>query len=169
MRLHRTNGFTLLEVSIALAVLVIAVLSIAGLFNTAAISAHSQMDLGQDVVVCESKMEELRTLDFNDTTTDTTVVPYGSSGTGLSPGGSVDPASPAAGYVDYLDPNAAHTTASGAVYTRLWQITDNGSASTNGTTSPSDSKTITVRCIDDSVSKSNGLKADVTLATERSQ
>ena len=49
-------------------------------------------------------MEQLLALAFNDSTSNTTVIPTASTGgTGLAIGGSSDPASPSSGYMDYLD------------------------------------------------------------------
>ncbi|MEJ2244673.1 MAG: hypothetical protein P8Y80_01100, partial [Acidobacteriota bacterium] len=73
------------------------------------------------------KMEELTDLLFDDTTTNLTVnAPYTSDGVGLTAGGSIPPAAPAAGYVDYVDAFGARTTSGNALYTRQWQIIDDG-------------------------------------------
>src|SRR5262249_27144972 len=74
-------------------------------------------------------MEQLLALSYGDGTTNTTVFPAtGTGGTGLSPGGGVDPANAVAGYVDYLDPSGIILPATGGIppggwsYIRLWQI-----------------------------------------------
>jgi len=166
--LTRAAGFSLLEVMMALVVLGVAVLSLASVFGVAAGRTHSQSALSEDIVVCQSKMEELRTLSFTDTTTDTTTVPDGSSGTGLSVGGSTT--SPTTGYVDYLDASAQHVaSSSGAVYTRMWQITDLAPTGTNGNPTPAGLKQIGVRCTAAVGAGRTGLSPDTTLVTEISQ
>ena len=162
------SGFSLLEVMMALVVLGVAVLSLASIFGIAAARTHSQSALSEDIVVCQSKMEELRTLSFTDTTTDTTTVPYGSSGSGLSVGGSTT--TPTTGYVDYLDASAQHLASStGAVYTRLWQITDLAPTATNGNLTPADMKQIAVHCTATVGAGRTGLAPDTVLVTEISQ
>jgi hypothetical protein len=77
----------------------------------------------------QDKMEQLLSLAYTDSATDTTVFPSNAAGgTGLSVGGSVDPANPVAGYVDYLDVNGSllvptgNTAPAGWMYARLWQV-----------------------------------------------
>lgn len=107
-------------------------------------------------------------MSFTDTTTDTTTVPYGSSGTGLSVGGSTS--TPTTGYVDYLDASATPlTSSSGAVFTRLWQITDLAPVATNGNTTPAGMKQVAVRCTAVVGAGRTGLSPDTTLVTEISQ
>jgi prepilin-type N-terminal cleavage/methylation domain-containing protein len=160
------NGFTLVEMLFAIALLLIGVLALASIFGTAAQSAHSQGDLGEDVAVCESKMESLRTLNFTDNSTDTTQLNAqgqfpSTGGTGLSPGGSTT--IPITGYVDYLDRSGAYTAAGGAIYARMWQITDLATA-------PADSKKILVRCVDQTLKTEFGAnRPDLTLVTVISQ
>jgi prepilin-type N-terminal cleavage/methylation domain-containing protein len=163
---HTEAGFTLIEMMFAVALLLIGVLAIASIFGTAASSVHSQGDLGESVAICESKMEALRTLNFSDTSTDTTTLNAqgvfpSTGGTGLTPGGSTTSAM--TGYSDYLDANGAYTKASSAIYMRMWKVTDLGTA-------PADSKKIAVRCVDQTLTQAFAAnRPDVTVVTEVSQ
>src|SRR4029077_14098993 len=71
---------------------------------------------------------QLISLAWGDTASDTTVLPIGTGGTGLSVGGSSDPSSPSTGYVDYLDNSGNLLTYTGGTppsnwfYVRVWQI-----------------------------------------------
>jgi len=77
----------------------------------------------------QDKMEQLISLAYGDSTTDTTVFPpINTGGTGLAIGGSSDPNAPAAGYVDYLDQSGNPLAVAGGAapatwyYIRVWQI-----------------------------------------------
>jgi hypothetical protein len=83
----------------------------------------------------QDKMEQLISLGWGDPATDTTVFPACSpqtnpscsTGTGLTVGGSSDPANPVSspgnGYVDYLDSTGNPTTSTGNwYYIRVWKI-----------------------------------------------
>jgi hypothetical protein len=77
----------------------------------------------------QDKMEQLLVLSFGDTTSNTTVFPASNAGgTGLTQGGSNNPAAPAAGYADYLDangnliPSAGGNPPAGWFYQRVWQV-----------------------------------------------
>jgi hypothetical protein len=74
-------------------------------------------------------MEQLLVLSFNDAVSDTRVFPSGNSGgTGLSNGGSSNPAAPAANYVDYLDANGNLLASTGTAaptgwyFKRVWAV-----------------------------------------------
>jgi hypothetical protein len=77
----------------------------------------------------QDKMEQLVALAFGDVWSDTRTFPAaGAGGTGLAVGGSLDPAAPVVGYVDYLDVSGNLLASGGAApgnwyYVRLWQIT----------------------------------------------
>jgi hypothetical protein len=75
-------------------------------------------------------MEQLLSLAYNDGSTDTRVFPAAATGgTGLNVGGSSNPATRVAGYVDYLDAtgnllaSSGTTAPNGWFYMRCWQIT----------------------------------------------
>ena len=103
--LAREDGSTIIEVVISSAILVTLM---AGLMSLAALSMSTTENQGhlaaRTTEYAQDKMEQLLALSYGDATSDTTVFPAGSSpNTGLTIGGSADPASPAAKYVDYLD------------------------------------------------------------------
>ena len=76
----------------------------------------------------QDKMEQLLALQYPDGKTDTTVFPsvVTGAGTGLTPGGGLDPNAPVAGYSDFVD-KSGNPVAAGAnwQYVRVWQITEN--------------------------------------------
>jgi len=137
-------GLSLLETLISLAILLLVAAGIMGLATIATSTTETQGHLASRTTeYAQDKMEQLLALTFcdgppNATATDTTVFPavVNTTGTGLagctnpggnpptaSSGGSVNPASPTAGYVDYLDAsgNLVASTANWE-YIRLWQI-----------------------------------------------
>ncbi len=150
-------GFTLIEVLIALAVLGVGVLAVAGVFVQGGLTSNSQADLTQATVVCQSKMEQLRTLDFYDSTSDTTQAgpPYPATGTGLAVGGSTSSA--VTGYSDRVD-STGQEAVNGLtpIYNRWWQISVNATGTL---------KTIAVRCSD--VSARGPMVSDLEVVTEK--
>jgi type II secretory pathway pseudopilin PulG len=123
------SGMSLLETVIALAILVVVTVGIMGLGVVALTTTENQGHLAaRTAEYAQDKMEQLMSLAWGDTTSDTTTFPSTSSGgTGLSIGGSSDPSSPVTtpgtGYVDYLDASGQPTTSSGNwYYMRVWQI-----------------------------------------------
>lgn len=124
------SGMTLVEVMIAVIILLVGLMAMAQVlaFSVIASKTHGR-DSGKSTAYARDKIEELTGLNFADTTTNVTVdAPYPTDGTGLAAGGSIDPANPAAGYVDYLDLTGSRIAAGSAAYTRQWQVT-NDSAS----------------------------------------
>lgn len=133
-RLRRRDGergVTLIETVIATAVLLIGIAGVLGVFTVAVSQDSSGGDFStRSAVFAQDKMEQLLALSFTDSSSDTTVYPTSASGgTGLggttasSTYGGINPASPTAGYVDYLDAGAQQTTAAGATFMRQWKIT----------------------------------------------
>lgn len=125
------SGMSLLETMIALIILIIATIGIMSLGVTALATTENQGHLAaRTAEYAQDKVEQLMSLSYGDSTTDTTIFPAVSSGgTGLSVGGSFDPsapvASPGTGYVDYLDSSGQPTTATGNwYYIRVWQISN---------------------------------------------
>jgi Tfp pilus assembly protein PilV len=117
-------GMTLVETLIALLILLAGLLSMAQVlvFSVLASKTYGR-DATKTTASAHDKMEELMSLSFSDTKTNVTVnPPYPVNGIGLAAGGSIAPAGPAAGYVDYLDVAGARTTAADPAYTRQWQI-----------------------------------------------
>ena len=124
------RGTTLIETMIALTVLLIAM---SGLMTLAGMSARTTENQGhlaaRTAEDAQDKMEQLLTLRYNDLTSDTTVFPaVAAGGTGLAIGGSLNPAVPVAGYVDWLAGDGTFlgggvTPPANWFYERVWQIT----------------------------------------------
>jgi hypothetical protein len=146
-------GFGLVEVTIAMAVLLVGLGAMLNLFLMAAGLSANQGETAKRVTeYAQDKMEQLLSLDFLDSTSDTSVYPISATGgTGLGgalaasttlPTGGIDPASPATGYVDYLDASGSlvGAGASTALYVRQWSIST-GSSTTIKTV------TVTVRAM----------------------
>jgi hypothetical protein len=79
----------------------------------------------------QDKMEQLISLAYTDSASDTATFPTSSSGgTGLAVGGNSNPAAPATGYVDYLDFSGNPLAIVGGVpptnwfYVRAWAISN---------------------------------------------
>jgi prepilin-type N-terminal cleavage/methylation domain-containing protein len=134
------RGFTLLEVLIAATILFVCASGVLALFGLAVMQSSAQGDRGtRTIEYAQDKMEQLMALSFSDSTSDLTQYPT-VTGTccGLAAGGSVDPANPATGYVDYIATNGTpQANSTGAAYIREWTIA-------NDSNSPPQIKTITV-------------------------
>jgi type II secretory pathway pseudopilin PulG len=125
-------GLTLIETMVAAVVLLVGVVAMMGMFGVAVRQNQDQGRLAvQTATYCQNKLQELESLKFLDSSTDTSTWPPASSGgTGLcgdmAPGttcGGIDPASPVSGFVDYLDSDGNPVTGlAGAAFVRQWQI-----------------------------------------------
>ena len=120
------RGISLVETMISVVILVVALLSMAQLMAISLVmNKNGGRDATRTTVFAQDKMEELGSLVFLDTTSNVTVdPPYPSNGTGLRSGGSISPAAPVPGYVDYLDSSGARTAAANSAFTRQWQVID---------------------------------------------
>ena len=124
------RGMSLLETMVAIGVLLIGTIGVMSIAMIATSTTEKQGHLAaRTTEYAQDKMEQLISLAYGDSTTDTTVFPANNSGgTGLSIGGNSDPTAPAAGYVDYLDKsgNPLAVPAGGApanwYYIRVWAI-----------------------------------------------
>jgi Tfp pilus assembly protein PilW len=132
------GGFSFIEVMIAMMLIMIVAMGVAGLFGLAVTSTHAARNQTSTSTLAEQKMEQLRALTWgfdtegqnlpvSDTTTDLSQSPPTNSGGGLnpSPAGTLD--ANTAGYVDYLDGRGAWvgtgtTPPAGAVFIRRWSI-----------------------------------------------
>ncbi len=133
----RERGSSLIEMMIASVVLLMGIVPLAGVFSVAVATSSGQGDIATRTVLnAQDKMEQLMALSFAESAADTTVYPTAAAGgTGLggvmaggSTVGSVDPAAPVAGYVDYLTfQGVLQTTAPGARYMRQWTISTDAS------------------------------------------
>jgi hypothetical protein len=133
------EGTTIIEVVIASAILVTLMAGLMSLGGLAISTTENQGHLAaRTTEYAQDKMEQLCALAYNDSTSDTRVFPANDTGgSGLAAGGSANPSSPVALYVDYLDENGNLCGAAGAscaapvgttpptgwFYQRVWSIT----------------------------------------------
>jgi prepilin-type N-terminal cleavage/methylation domain-containing protein len=126
------SGFSLIEVMIALSILLIVALGLLPLGVVATSQTENQGHLAARVTeYAQDKLEQLMVLTYGDTISDTRVFPAADTGgSGLTVGGSADPAAPVNPYVDYLDINGTLVPAGagGAApanwfYKRCWSVT----------------------------------------------
>lgn len=133
-----SRGFSLVEVLVSMGLLTVVSLGVAQLFGLSTRANYLAKGQTSTTVLAEQKIEELRSLMWgfdveglglpvSDTTTNLTVYPHTSTGTGLNPtpAGSLEENTP--GCVDYLDANGAwvgtgETPPGNAVYVRRWAI-----------------------------------------------
>jgi len=126
----KNNGFSLLETMVGLALLLIVAAGALPLATVAFATSENQGHLSsRSAEYAQDKLEQLMALAYGDTTSDTRVFPANDvNGSGLTLGGSSDPAAPVALYVDYLDlsgallPSANGQPPNGWYYQRVWQI-----------------------------------------------
>jgi prepilin-type N-terminal cleavage/methylation domain-containing protein len=130
------RGFSLIEVLIATAIFVTGVVALFQLFLAAHASNRSARAATGAAVLAAQKMEQLRGLTWgfdatgapvSDTTTDTSVVPFTSAGSGLAPSPPAALQQNTAGYADYLDLQGAWVGSGsaipdGTVYIRRWSV-----------------------------------------------
>jgi prepilin-type N-terminal cleavage/methylation domain-containing protein len=133
-----SRGFSLVEVLVSMGLLTVVSLGVAQLFGLATRANYTSKGQTTTTVLAEQKIEELRSLmwgfdlegmglPLSDTTTNLTVFPHTSTGTGLNPtpADSLEENTP--GYVDYLDVHGAWAgnganPPGNAVYIRRWSI-----------------------------------------------
>jgi len=133
------QGTTIVEVVVASAILVTLMAGLLSLVGLAISTTENQGHLAaRTTEYAQDKMEQLVALTYGDSTSDTRTFPAaGTGGSGLAVGGSSNPSSPVALYVDYLDDhgNLCGTTGaacaapsgitppSGWFYQRVWGVT----------------------------------------------
>jgi prepilin-type N-terminal cleavage/methylation domain-containing protein len=125
------DGFTLLETVFALSLLAIVAAGLLPLGMIATTTTENQGHLmARTTEYAQDKLEQLLALSYGDTASDTRVFPAtDNGGSGLTVGGSSDPANPVTPYVDYLDINGTLLPAPGGIppgnwyYKRVWQVT----------------------------------------------
>ena len=122
-------GMSLVETMIALGLLLVVAAGVLSLGGIALATTENQGHLAaRTAEYAQDKMEQLLVLRYLDIQTDTTVFPsvITGAGTGLTPGGSLNPNAPVAGYADYLD-TFGNVVGAGAnwEYIRVWQVTEN--------------------------------------------
>lgn len=124
------SGLSLVELVFAILVLMIAALGLLPLGAIATTTTENQGHLmARTTEYAQDKLEQLLALSYGDSSSDTRVFPAtDTGGTGLSMGGSSDPAAPVALYVDYLDIDGALMPSAGVAapanwyYKRVWQV-----------------------------------------------
>lgn len=128
------QGFTILETTFALMILMVVALGLLPLGVIATTTTENQGHLmARTTEYAQDKMEQLLALAYNDGTSDTRSFPAtGTGGTGLALGGSSDPAVPVEKYVDYLDvngtllPSVGTAAPDGWYYKRVWKVATPG-------------------------------------------
>lgn len=128
------QGFSLVETMVALCLLLVVAAGVLPLSVLAfRISENSGHLTSRAAEYAQDKLEQLMALSYGDTISDTRVFPAaGSGGSGLSPGGSGNPAAPVHLYVDYLSidgvllPAAQGTQPAGWYFQRLWRVEEIG-------------------------------------------
>jgi hypothetical protein len=126
------RGLSLVECVFALSLMTILALGLLPLGVSATTTTENQGHLmARTTEYAQDKMEQLLALAYGDTSSDTRVFPADdANGTGLTAGGSSDPANPVALYVDYLDVDGTLVPAVGVAepngwfYKRVWLVTD---------------------------------------------
>lgn len=139
---HGQSGFSLLEMAVALAVLLVVAVGSMSLAGVSLTTTENQGHLqARTAEYAQDKMEQLLALTFCDNSTDTSVFPAvqsaglaGLAGCNSNPnpnilpipltGGSLDITAPVAGFVDYVDGSGNPTSVNtNWQYIRVWQIT----------------------------------------------
>jgi prepilin-type N-terminal cleavage/methylation domain-containing protein len=130
------RGFSLVETIVGMSVLLVVTVGVLPLsILTLRISENQGHLAARCSEYAQDKLEQLMVLSFGDTITDTRTFPANAvGGSGLSPGGSIDPDAPVATYVDYLNidgvllesPDGAPPD--GWFYQRLWRVQEVGPA-----------------------------------------
>lgn len=126
------RGSSLIEMMIAALVLLLGIVPLMGVFGVAVSQNSGYVDIATRTgFYAQDKIEQLMALSFGDPASDTTQYPtvnVGGTGLGGAMGvnstvGSVSPAAPVAGYVDYVTfQGKLQTAAAGAKYQRQWSI-----------------------------------------------
>ncbi len=121
------TGMSLIETMVALALLLVVAAGVLSLSGIALATTENQGHLAaRTAEYAQDKMEQLLALRYGDNGSDTTVFPTVLGGPGLTPGGSLNPNAPVAGYADYLDTFGNVVGAGGNwQYIRVWQVTEN--------------------------------------------
>jgi prepilin-type N-terminal cleavage/methylation domain-containing protein len=130
------RGFSLIETMIGLSILLVVAAGVLPLgFVAFSISENHGHLMARTAEYAQDKLEQLMSLSYGDSVSDTRVFPAGSTGgSGLAVGGSVDPAAPINPYVDYLNIDGAlvqsedGTAPAGWYYQRVWRVEEVGTA-----------------------------------------
>jgi pilin/secretion family protein with methylation motif len=123
-------GVTLIETTIAAAILLVGMLGLLsmGALATVLTENHGHLE-ARTTEYAQDKMEQLLALAYTDAASNTVVFPAAAAGgTGLAVGGSTDTSAPVNGYVDWLGTDGGllgggTTAPTGWQFQRVWQIT----------------------------------------------
>ena len=104
-RLQSARGQSLVETTIATTILLVVLVGLMSAMSMATALTENEGHLSARAAeYAQDKMEQLLALAYSDTTSDTTQIPTSeANGVGMIPGGSQNPDTPVAKYVDYLD------------------------------------------------------------------
>ena len=124
------RGFSLVETLVALTLMLIVAAGVLPLGVLALSTSENQGHLSSRTAeYAQDKLEQLLALSYGDSTSDTRVFPAPEvGGSGLTIGGSSNPATPLPMYADYLDadgaliPSPTGAPPAGWYYQRVWQI-----------------------------------------------
>jgi prepilin-type N-terminal cleavage/methylation domain-containing protein len=136
----KNDGFSLLETMVGLSLLLVVAAGMMPLATVAFSMSENQGHLASRAAeYAQDKLEQLMALSYGDTASDTRVFPATDvGGSGLTIGGSSNPAAPVAQYVDYLDMQGALIPSQNGApppdsndgnslndwyYQRVWQVT----------------------------------------------
>lgn len=130
------RGFSLLETMVGMLILLVVSAGVMPLSVVALRLSERQGHLvPRASEYAQDKLEQLMALSFGDAVTDTRTFPAAAvGGSGLTPGGSVDPAAPVFLYVDYLSGDGVlidspdGTPPEDWFYQRLWRVEEVGAA-----------------------------------------
>jgi hypothetical protein len=147
-RLKSETGTSLIEVTVASAILIVVMAGLMGMASVATSITENQGHLGaRTTEYSVDKMEQLLELTYGDVQSNTTVFPsVNIGGSGFAAGGSSDPAAPVVGYTDYLDANGNVLCTVGTpctatppttwFYKRVWKVANCGVAGQCATLTP---------------------------------
>jgi prepilin-type N-terminal cleavage/methylation domain-containing protein len=132
------RGFTIVEVLIAMLLLAITSLGVAGLFGMTSRATHAARNQTSTAVLASQKMEQLRALTWgfdnsgqylpvSDTTTNLALMPPDNTGEGLNPSPDSSLDQNTSGYVDYLNARGQYigtgaTPPAETMFIRRWRI-----------------------------------------------
>jgi prepilin-type N-terminal cleavage/methylation domain-containing protein len=128
----REQGFTLIETVVALGLLLVVAAGVLPLGLIAVAATENQGHLNaRTTEYAQDKLEQLMSLSYGNSISDTRVFPAADvGGSGLTVGGSANPAAPVDLYADYLDengdllPSVGGQPPAGWFYQRVWAITE---------------------------------------------
>jgi hypothetical protein len=129
-RWRSEDGVTLIETTIAAAILLVGMLGLLsmGALATVLTENHGHLE-ARTTEYAQDKMEQLLALAYSDSASNTVVFPAAAAGgTGLTVGGSTNTSSPVNGYVDWLGSDGGllgggTTPPADWQFQRVWQIT----------------------------------------------